>query len=456
MKKQCKVISAILISCVLSIAICKQAKAEVEIKDLSNVFDKVTVGGELDLFYRYDKNPWYGYSLRQLANDYGLAETWDDSPSTHWGEIYATLSFAATKNTPLAIITAKAGAMFTETIGQDVYPAFQDESSVELDQAYIKFGKIGNGPIDLTIGRQNIRIEKKFVVGSGFQNPHAALWFAQPDSFAFAVRADGNFGPLKSTLVWARSKDYVGIEGPEGPEGDPTLLGINLHYDFSETAYVYGGVYGKDEKDSDNGGVGNENDSISYDLGVDNTFGGLHLEGEYVYQTGKSGVNGDVDLDARAWFASATYSFDSVKLKPYVQARYVFFSGDNPNTPDNEQYDTGFANTQYLSGALVAEAQLIDSNKKDMVFTVGFFPIESIDMRIEYLQHNFDQKETTIYGPLASDDWATEVDLFVDWFVSDNLFVEFLLGKAMPGDAAKEVFGHEDAYQAYCFMSFSF
>jgi hypothetical protein len=448
MKRLCKVISAILISSILSISICKQLRAEVEIKELSTVFDKATIDGEVDLYYRYDKNPWYGTNLSDLNPE------WDASPDNDYGEIYTVLRFGLTKDTPFANVTGKVGVFYAQTIGQDIYPVFEDASDMDLDQAWIKFGNIGKSPFDLTIGRQNIFIEKKFVIGTSFQNGGAALWFAQPDSFAFAVRADGDFGPLKGTWMWARTSEYVGIDGLES---GPSLYGMNLHYDINETANVYGGVYYKEEKSSINGGVGNQNEPISYDLGADATFGGLHLEGEFVLQRGSSGPTGDDDLDAYAYFAGATYTFNDVKFTPFLKTRYAFYSGDDPNTNDNEQYDYGFGNTEWLPSQLVGEAQLfMNSNKKNLMFAVGCSPIEAITMRVEYVMHDLDEEATSLYGPLTSDEWAREVDLYIDWGLSDNLFMGILLGKAIPGDAAEELFGNDDAYHAWCFLSFSF
>ncbi|MFH0727298.1 MAG: alginate export family protein [Pseudomonadota bacterium] len=450
MKRLCKVISAILISSILSISICKQLRAEVEIKDLSTVFDKATIDGEVDLYYRYDKNPWFGKNLSDINPEF------DQSPDNDYGEIYTVLRFGLTKDTPFANVTAKVGAFFAQTIGQDIYPVYEDASDMDLDQAWIKFGMIGKSPFDLTIGRQNIFIEKKFVIGTSFQNQKdgSALWFAQPDSFGFAVRADGDFGPLKGTWVWAHTSGYIGMNGAES---GPSLYGMNLHYDINETAYVYGGVYYKEEEDLINGGAGNQNMPISYDFGADASFGGLHLEGEFVLQRGNSGPTGDDDLDAYAYFVGATYTFNDVKFTPFLETRYVFYSGDDPNTKDNEQYDYMFGNTEWLPAQLVGEAHLfMNTNKKDLRFAVGFCPIEAIKMRAEYRIHYLDEEETSIYGPLTSDDWAKEVDLYIDWGLSDNLFLGILLGKVMPGDAAEEVFGNEDAYQAWCFLNFTF
>jgi hypothetical protein len=448
MKKFCKVIFAILISFILSMSICKEVKAEVQVQDLSKVFDKATIGGEVDLFYRYDSNPWYGTLLSKLNPE------WNSSPDVNWGEIYSNLRLGLTKKAPFANITAKIGAFYAETVGQDVYPVFQNTSDLEFDLAWIKFENIENSPFSLKIGRQNIFIEKKFVIGSSFQDSKAALWFAMPDSFAFAVRADGDFGPLKGTWFWARNTTYVGLDGPEA---GPNLYGMNLHYDINKTAYVYGGIYYKQEESLQNGGVGNENDPINYDIGADKTFGGLHLDGEYVLQRGSSGPTGNVKLKANAYFARATYTFNNVRFTPFLQTRYTYFSGDDPNTKDNEQYDYGYGNTEWLIGELVGEAQLFqNSNKKDLMFAVGFNPTENINMRVEFLKHWLDQPATSLYGPLKSSDWAREVDMYTDWSLTDHLFMEILLGKTMPDDAAKEAFGDKDAYETYCFLSYSF
>jgi hypothetical protein len=269
----------LLVAAGLSISLFSAASADIEIQKLSEVFDKFTVGGEVNVFYRYDKNPYYG------------AEVWDGK-NTSYGETFSRIRFTAEKEIDFGTLSGQLAPYYAETIGRDFYGLVENDGKVGLDQAWIKFAQMFGSPLDLTVGRQDIKIEKWFVVGDG-EDQGVANWLYLHSSFPFAVRLDGDFGPLKTNLFWAQAGDYVKYFWDSGaPEENVHLYGLNLHWDISETIFVYGGLYQKDEEDADNGGLGTEHDTRVYSLGFDATFGGVQLEGEVALQGGDAGDNG--------------------------------------------------------------------------------------------------------------------------------------------------------------------
>jgi hypothetical protein len=422
--------------------------ADVEIGKLSEVFDSFTLGGDVNVFYRYDSNPWFGSGT-----------AWGDK-STSYGETFSRLRVTGSKDIGWATLTGQVAPYYAETVGKDVYGLYDDEQKIGIDQAWIKFGKIGGTPMDLTLGRQEIKIEKWFVVGDG-GDQGAANWLYFHSSFPFAAKLDGDFGAFKSSLFYAEAGDYVKdwtdlTSRGFVPENGVNLTGLNLHYDISKKIYLYGGIFQKGEDVVSGSTL--ESDTLTYDIGFDVTFGGLQLEGEYALQTGETGTT-NVDRDANAYFASATYRFDT-QLAPYLRAMYVSFSGDDPGTTDYEEYDPMFFDfvswNRWIIGELVGEAQLPNQNKKDLIVEAGFSPVAPMTISLMYIQHRFDENDTTFFGSLASDDWADEWNLFVDWPVGDHLFASACLGYISPGDAAVEALGNDDAFFSQLFLSFYF
>ncbi len=448
-------LTRLLMAMTLLFAISTPLHADVEIQELSKVFDKFTVGGEINLFYRYDSNPWFGTELSSINPEF------DADTHTSYGETFSRIRFTATKDIGWAELSGQFAPFFAETIGQDFYGTYDNEQEIGIDQAWIKFAKIGGTPLDLTLGRQEIKVEKWFVVADG-EDQGVANWLYYHSSFPLAVKLDGDFGAVKGSIFYAEAGDYVKdwtdlFAG--GPETDVTLAGVNLHWDINEKMFVYGGVFSKNEDDAASGGVGNEDDTTAFDIGVDVTMGGLQLEGEYVHEIGDTGIAGDEDRDANAYFASATYRF-ATPLAPYVRGMYIFFSGDDPTTDDNEEYDPMFFDFQswnhWVIGELVGEAQLPNQNKNDFIMEAGFSPMEPMTISLMYIKHTLEEKETSAYGPVSSHDWASEWNLFIDWPIGDHLFASTCLGIVNPDDAAKEVFGNDDAFFAQLFLNFSF
>jgi hypothetical protein len=422
--------------------------ADVEIGKLNEAFDSFTLGGEINVFYRYDSNPWYGSKT-----------AWGDD-STSYGETFSRFRLTGTKDIGWATLTGQIAPYYAETAGKDFYGVLNDVQEISIDQAWLKFAKIGGTSIDLILGRQEIKIEKWFVVADG-ESQGAANWLYYHSSFPFAAKFDGNFGAFKSTLFYAEAGDYVKdwtdlASRNFNPENGVNLTGLNLHYDFTEKLYIYGGIFKKDEDSVATSSL--ESDTLTYDIGFDVTLGGLQLEGEYALQTGSTGTT-NVDRDANAYFAAATYRFDT-KLAPYIRTAYVCFSGDDPGTIDNEEYDPMFFDfsswNRWIIGELVGEAQLPNQNKKDLIIEAGFSPMEPMTISLMYIQHRFDQNDTTFYGNLASEDWADEWNLFVDWPIGDHLFSSVCLGYVSPGDGAKEALGDENAFFSQLFLSYYF
>ncbi len=416
--------------------------------NLGDTLDKVSVGFEQYLFYRADNNPYYGADVPGATDS-----------NTAFAEVFSKVSFSAEKDLGWTGLESQLKLYYAETIsGPDLY-GFPDGDDFGVDQAWVKMKALGGKPFDLTIGSQDIEIEKKFVVGQG-QGAEAAYWFFCKHSFPFAVRLDGDFGNLRGSAFWAMDKDYFqdGII-----RDDVELFGLSLHYDVSETAFIYGGYYNKADRsdyyiDSETGAQATtpdgddflvNNDTQAYDIGAQVGFGGLLLEGEYVLEKGDAGRSGvtELDRDASAWFAAATYTLPA-PFAPFVSVQYNYFSGDDDPLDDkDESYDPMFqGNTswnRWVIGELIGEAQLPNINRKDFIVSAGFCPLETMMVSAHYIRHKLAEKN--YFGtPLDSDEYATEYNLFVDWMVNENLIWGVGGGYTSPDDVAELIYGDDE------------
>jgi hypothetical protein len=436
-------------------------QADVEIKELGNVLDKVSLGMNLHTFYRYDSDPYYGAPVGTSTKD-----------STGFGEIFATFRLTAEKDMGWAKAAGQFAPLYTQTIDQDVYGIAKDQSDVTVDQAWLKFSELYGGPFDLTIGRQDIRIENWLVVADG-EGQEQALWLNFHDSFPFGVRLDGNFGSLSTTLYWARSDNYfqkLDETALFGLMEDIEVAGINVHYDFAASNYIFAGVHQKiddgNRATDDNiflgPGLVADNDTTAWDLGIHLTMGGLLLEAEGVVQTGDAGelAGRSRDREAFGGFASLTYNLP-VAYAPWVRGSYFYFSGeDDPADGEASDYDPMFSGfsawNRFVIGEITGELHLPNSNKKVAVAEVGFSPAEAVFVTLMYLNHKLDENYW-LFVPTSSDDWADEVNLMIDAPLNDNLFVHFGTGWSTPGDAAEEIFGDDkDNFFAQLWLNYSF
>ena len=451
------------LSCLLifSLLVCNVSFADREIQELHNVFDKFLVGFEVNTFYRADSSPYYGARFGEK-----------EDKNSAYGEIFSRLSLTAKKDLGWTNLEARVSPVFMFTAGQDVYGVYKDESDVDLDQGYLKFGHLFKKPIDVTVGMQDIQIEKQFIIGIG-RTQDAALWLVLHQSWPFGVKVDCDFGKFKAAAFWARAENYL-LQTFEGTD-DVEATGVNLHFNFTKNFFVYSGFYAKldDTKPGTTGYFGQslpENDTRVWDIGFDFTLGGLHLEGEGAYQWGDVQLSphaDTLDRDAFGGYISGKYTFP-VKFSPYIQVDYIYFRGDDDlNDDDVEEYDPmfwGFPGwNRWVIGELVGETQLPNTNKKDLVIEIGCSPVETMVLHGMYIKHWLDEEyfAPLISGlgstPLSSDDWADEFDLYLDWQINDYLFVHVGGGYVSPNDAAEEVYGDdEDALFIQTWLRFAF
>ncbi len=438
------------------------AKADIAIQELPNVLDEFLIGGDLSVFARYDYRPYFTKAT--------VGPVTDDNV---WEEIFARLNFTARKKFKWAEMEAKFSPVLMATIDQDVYGIYDDKAEVDFNQAYIKFAGFWNGRVSTTIGMQDVQLEKQFLIGLG-RTQSSALWLLFNQSFPFAARVDADLGAFNTTAFVARPGDYV-AQTFEG-EKDMYVSGIDLHYDFTEALYLFGGFYAK----LDNTTPGKEGflgqplaqtDTYALDLGGDWTVGPINLEAEFVYELGGVKFEDGRQYDRKAFgcFAAAQYTFP-VKYGPYAKFHFIYWPGDDdPNDGDIDEYDPMFlgwwAWNRWFIGEQIAEVWGLKTNTRKFIAEIGFYPVETCQVQLIYIKHQLDEKYfpagvLSFMDPgnvVTDNDFADEFNLFMNWQVNDFLFVHSGVGLASPNQAAKEVAGdNKTALFAQLWLMFAF
>lgn len=403
------------------------------------------VSGKLSIFSRYTNNPYFG------GEDAYLGYT----PDKVYEEIAATIAVTGRRETDFGLVTGQLGIYLAKTLGDDFYGLMRNNTNsayeaagydseakeVLLNQAWLKLSSAFHTNFDITVGRQDIALEKGFIV---WGNPRleTAAWTNFQQSFPFAVRVDHKIGGLSTTALWAQAERY----NKSGFEDDVQLYGINMHYDLNENTYFYGSIFKKDEptlgetsSDIDE----QENDTLSYSLGVDAKVGQFQIEFEGAYQTGDvKTASAQYDRDSYAYWSALTYNIP-VKFNPFIRASYFYFSGEDTDSNDIEAYDpmfSGFSGwNKFFIGEFVGENQLENTNKKVMMAEVGFSPTESLLLTLMYINQNLAEDNSQ-----GNKRWADEINLIADYFLTENIYVHGGVGYAMAADAAEDAYGADD------------
>jgi hypothetical protein len=94
----------------------------------------------------------------------------------------------------------------------------------------------------------------------------------------------------------------------------------------------------------------------------------------------------------------------------------------------------------WYQGEIVGEYMLFNSNVDIDLLKLAVQPRQ--DVAVGLMGYRF-RLEKAPEG-VTSRDFANEVDLYVNWTITPALTVSALYGMALPGDAAKQIFGAND------------
>lgn len=414
----------------------------------------VNVGIEAGAYAAAVENPNFGLGRIDLLSG---KNTGDAQSGDAYIEPSITFSYGA--GDPFELFGG-ASAVLTATLGEGDAAGFTDGTDADADPelAYLgfrtTFGGSAEAPwvLDASGGRQNVQIGDGFLFWDGnfdaFGN--AAYWLAPRTAFRLAGTADlsnGTFGLKPFYIQGDNDQDHSELVGAD----------LRFERDWGKLGVLYAQVIASDDEVFTRDGM--EMVSLrATGLNVP-ALDGLSVSGEYTNQFGSK--NG-IDFDATGYYGQVDYTVSSLPWSPTLSYRYARFSGDgNPDNNDSGNFDPlfyGFSSGwgTWFQGEIVGEYFLFNSNQRNHMVKLSLAPTDSVGVGAIY--YHFDLDEKNFFGtPVNDRTFADEINLYVDWTVSDHVYVSGVAGVAFAGAGAKDAFGDDDTIlllQAYLVVTF--
>jgi len=269
-----------------------------------------------------------------------------------------------------------------------------------LDNAYINIRNLFSLPVDLTLGRQNVKY------GSGFVILDGQSQFASTSIYFDGVKMRWNIND-NMMLDGLYLKDQEGTD--RGGSGDDiTLAGFYFTNKQCPLTGMRQELYALNRNDqtlSKNIWMYGIRLSDKMDNGIDYSLEGAIQRGD---------ANANQDQDAWGCKLDAGYTFKQVVMKPRLYVGYAFMSGDDANTNDNEGWDVFYggwpqfgdllawkyvnigpanalANVYNYNGQSSTSGEAPYSNLKIATIGASANLIEDFSVKISYSNLKFDQ-----------------------------------------------------------------
>ncbi|MDD5282379.1 MAG: alginate export family protein [Candidatus Omnitrophica bacterium] len=277
-----------------------------------------------------------------------------------------------------------------------------NNTSIDLDLAYVTLKEFLYSPLTLTIGRQEISFGNSLVIGkSGAASGTTSIPSDLSRRSAFdAIRATLDYDPLVVDLVYAKVKQSTTTD-----RDTISLAGVNATYALNKDINVSGYYWLK----RDNNTSGDKADKV-------NTIGGLisatPIENmsaslEAAYQFGKNTATSDQKKhDAWAIQAMADYTFAKVKMTPKIGASWTYLSGGESSGTRNEGWDSMFYNQQLNN---IVYALLPFTNMSALNLKASCKPVEDVTLSAVYGFYDVAEKHpgSTFSSPTTFDGSST-------------------------------------------------
>ena len=250
---------------------------------------------------------------------------------------------------------------------------------------------------------------------------------------------------------------------PDSPGEKTRMGGMNIEYDFGHRGGI-GASYTKVFNADDDRRDGLDIFDIRGDIRPFEQWPGLHLDAEYANED-----NGNKN-DSWAGYGRITYAFsDAILWSPKVFYRYAHFSGDDEKG-DNNAFDPinyGFNDwDEWFVGEIIGEYVTSNRNLNSHTLNLSLSPTNDLSLGLYYIHFRLDEKQnkltprppTNSRAALINDkDLGHEVNLTVDWKLTDQIYVGMMGGIVFPEDGAEDFFGDDENWTVFMLTaSYSF
>ncbi|MGO3132753.1 MAG: hypothetical protein ACTIJQ_13250 [Alcaligenes sp.] len=281
---------------------------------------------------------------------------------------------------------------------------------------------LGQNGIDISFGRQSIKLGRGFLVYDDAANPGrgmgkefdrgGAYYLGPRHSFAkTAVMRLGGQDGLHASAMWIKSDNpamaktemavgMVEYTAPQGTVGLTYIRGLDVDKQYADSMMLERknmNIYGL----SGEGNAGVKNADFGFD---------------FARQDKKSG-------NETAWSVQAGYTFADLAWRPQVSYRYSHYSQNWDPFFTGGYLDDGWTHGEiagnYVPGAFA-------SNLAVHAISIRARPYENLTVGAIFYNYR------TIANRAVLNSDANAVDLYLDWAVTDNITISPLLGLYKP------------------------
>jgi hypothetical protein len=371
-----------------------------------------------------NQDSWFGESENFLGGD-----------TDDWAEFGAEPGLAFEMGLGGGTLFGEVSGAYTTTAGDDASGLTignDDADDMSIEQGHLgwRMGDLFSGleddTLSVSIGRQDYSIGTGMLINDGGSDggTRGGWYLGMHKAFQNSAIVKLGSKTLKAEAFTLKNNPRSG-----GNQGQAT--GANLEYTF-DAGVTLGGTYMVVDPED----VPGADDLDVYDMRASwVVVEGLTVSGEYALEESDQ-------IDADGWYGQAAYAFADTMWSPEVSYRYAQFSGDDPDTTDDERFrEIAYGYTDYGSwfqGEIAGNYPLGNGNTSTHMLRVKFQPHEDITMNVIYYNITLDQAGPFGETSVTSDDFGDEVDLTLDWQATEKIYVIGVLGVLMPGDAAEE------------------
>lgn len=326
------------------------------------------------------------------------------------------------------------------------------DQALDTDEAFVG---LRWGVFDLSYGGQQYTIGDGLIIGDGnFNQGHdnGQYWIGMFTAWRNAAVLKVNTAPVRGDLFWLRT---------DGDLGDSRVVGVNI--ENADTAHFgqIGAMYFEIVDDNTVIGLaGMQVAGIRAEKVHLPALPALNLWAEYIVQRGESKLTG-LDNDGDAWYLEGAYEFETLPWAPQASYRYARFSGNEPGTSSSEEFRALFFTIgqrdwdSWYMGEITGEFHLFNQNQITHIAKLRTFPRPGWTIGGAYFNNTLEDPQ--YFGvPVTGTHWSDEVNLWIEHYPTDKLYVRAEIAWATPGEAAEQIFGDDDQALLGLFVQYVF
>ncbi len=398
--------------------------------------------------------------------DFTAPGTGFESDAT-WLEIYVKpgLSFETALDDGGALY-GRVSAVASYTVGTDAFNA-SDTGRPTLEESYagIRMPLDDGLSLDFSLGARALRLGTGMLISDGASDgfERGALKFGPRRAWEMAAIAELTSGGYTGKLF------YIDPREQRNSDNGNALAGIDARYDDPAGGYLgltylsvlqsrapYPRMVGKVPDII----VGARNGTKTVNLYAgtnpfDGALSGLSLTTDLAYQW-----NNRIDLEAWAGRVQASYTFAEVPWSPKISYGYQTFSGDDPDTPRLERFDSLYYDGSPSAWATGSKSAMVFINSNvqshNLALTLRPSQSETVTFRYAHVRANklgsplqfgqWSREETAANLPSGVTDAHLSDDFFVEYgrTFNRNTFLTAGISVALPGKGIRRVFPGKD------------